>query len=411
VPVAGLIKQATARKATQMSGFSLKYAMISDYYCQQKFDWVEVRLYDGFIASCCQAQPHRIKKDDIIDRPIGFFNYPEIIKEREMMLANEKVPGCESCWKFEENNLASRRTNCNSTKRIYNEIFGSPKTVNLVISNTCNQTCVYCCKNYSHTWLNDITNNGNYDLDGDVNRHQLNNQDRIMLRLKQSDLHQSALKKIILKQISECENIEHIIITGGEPFLDNFLIEIVDSFKTFKKLTIVTGLHVQPNRFVKLTNQLLDLDANDLWIKISGENTGDFHMFNRFGSDYGEWKENYQTVKSNFNYYFEPVISNLTLFGIFDFLQIHSNEIQSFHILSDPEYLMMNLLDDQSKYMIQKQLDRSKHPEIHKLINTMNSQANTSQKPNLRKYFHEFARRRQLDIGIFPSSFLKWLDN
>jgi hypothetical protein len=173
----------------------------------------------------------------------------------------------------------------------------------------------------------------------------------------------------------------------------------------------VTGLHVNPKRFVKLTKQLLDLDTNNLWIKLSGENTDQFHMFNRFGSDYVEWKENYLTVKSNFQYYFEPVVSNLTLFGIFDFLQIHYDEIQSFHILADPQYLMMNLLDDQSKHMIQNQLESFKHPRINKLIDSMNSPADTSQKTNLRKYFHEFARRRRLDTGIFPSSFLKWLEN
>ena len=385
--------------------------MITDYYCQQKFDWVEIRLYDGLVISCCQAEPHRIKKDSIIGKPMGFFNYPEIVKEREMMLANERVPGCESCWKFEEKNLSSRRTYFNAAQRIYNDTFCSPKTVNLVISNTCNQTCVYCCKSYSHSWLDDVAKNGNYDLNGDVNRHQLNNQDRIMLKLKQPDLHQSVLKNIILKQIAECQDIDHVIITGGEPFLDNFLVEIVDGIKTTKKITIVTGLHVQPNRFSKLIKQLSDLKIDNLWIKISGENINQFHMFNRFGSDYGEWKENYQTVKSNFKYFFEPVVSNLTVFGIPEFLELHSSETKKLHILSEPEYLMVNLLDEESKDRVQKQLESFKNRDTEQLVSIMNSPANVSQKENLRKYFYEFARRRQLDTGIFPFSFLKWLDN
>jgi len=389
----------------------LNSSMISDYYCQQKFDRVEVRLYDGFVRACCQSQPYRIKKSDIVGKPIGFFNYPEIIKEREMMLANVKVPGCESCWKFEEHNLPSRRTNFDSRKRIYNETFCSPKTVHLVISNTCNQTCVYCCKNYSHTWLNDVAENGNYDLDGDENRHQLNNQDRIMIQLKQPDLHQSVLEKIILQQMSECENTEHVIITGGEPFLDNFLIEIVDNLKELNQLTIVTGLHVQPNRFSKLTNDLLDLKVNNLCIKISGENIEQFHMFNRFGSDYKEWIANYHTVKSNFKYFFEPVISNLTMFGIADFIELHSDEIMDYNILADPEYLMASLLDDESKSMIQKRLEGLKNPKINELISIMNSPADISHKANLHKYFYEFARRRRLDTGIFPSTFHRWLEN
>lgn len=384
--------------------------MLTDYYCQQKFDWIQVRLYDGFVSSCCQAQSHAVKLQDIVGIPIGFFNYPKIVNERKMMLANEKVAGCESCWKFEEKGLASRRTNSNSAQRIYHDTFASPKTVNLVISNTCNQTCVYCCKNFSDSWLRDIGKNGDYNLDGDLNRHQLMVQDRIRLKLGQKELHQSAWKHTILQQLAECTTVEHVMISGGEPFLDNFLVDIIDCLKFVKKITIITGLHVESNRFSKLTDQLIGCQVNNLWIEISGENIDAFHMFNRFGSNYADWTKNYQTVREKFQYFLNSTISNLTMFGISDFLALHGDETIRFNTLCDPEYLMSNLLDDKSKRLIQNQLERfEKKPDISQIIAKMNQPADLNHKPNLRKYFFEFARRRNLDTGIFGPSFLQWL--
>lgn len=55
--------------------------------------------------------------------------------------------------------------------------------------------------------------------------------------------------------------------------------------------------------------------------------------------------------------------------------------------------------------MIQKRLENLENPKIHELISIMNSPADISLKPNLQKYFFEFAKRRQLDTGIFPDSF------
>ena len=67
---------------------------IENYYCSQKFDWVEIRLYDGLVASCCQAQPDHINISDVENHPVGFFNYPKIKQDRQMMLNNQRIAGC-----------------------------------------------------------------------------------------------------------------------------------------------------------------------------------------------------------------------------------------------------------------------------------------------------------------------------
>ena len=130
---------------------------IKNYYCSQKFDWVEIRLYDGFVASCCQAQSHRITINDIKNHPVGFFNYSQIQKERQQMLDNQPVSGCETgCWSLERQNIQSLRQQMATDQKIYSTVEGIPKTVNLVINNTCLQSCVYCCKNFSSSWLADV---------------------------------------------------------------------------------------------------------------------------------------------------------------------------------------------------------------------------------------------------------------
>ena len=106
--------------------------MLKNYYCSQKFDWIEIRLYDGFVASCCQAQSHKITVDDIKNHPMGFFNYPTIQKERQQMLDNQPVAGCETgCWSLERQNILSRRLQFGSDQKTYSTVEGIPKTLNL----------------------------------------------------------------------------------------------------------------------------------------------------------------------------------------------------------------------------------------------------------------------------------------
>ena len=384
--------------------------MVRNYYCSQKFDWVEIRLFDGFVSSCCQATPHRLKKKDIEGAPIGFFNYPEIQQERQMMLSNHRVPGCESCWKFEDLGLPSRRLLEGTTDRKYENLAAAPRIMNLVLSNTCNQTCVYCCKNYSNSWLNDVINNGDYvglDVSGD--RYSGTQKDHVMYALSQKDLEQSSIGETIMSQIKDCQDLDEVIITGGEPFLDNALVKILDSISHAKRITIFSGLTVNHARMIRICDQIQELQHPDVNIKLSAENIGPLHEFNRYGSKHDLWLKNYALIADRFEHRFWSVVSNVTLFGLPDFLETFPLDRIGFNFLTDPPFLMSKQMDRSSKRNIIQRLNHIDHPSVTGIINHIDQEPDTAQIGNLKRFFFEFARRRSLDTAIFPRSFLEWM--
>jgi organic radical activating enzyme len=382
---------------------------IENYYCSQKFDWVEIRLYDGLVASCCQAQPDHINISDVENHPVGFFNYPKIKQDRQMMLDNQRIAGCEEgCWKVEDRGINSRRINFNSQVKKYTDLDQVPKTINLVLSNTCLQSCVYCSKTYSSSWMNDVAVNGNYDMPGYLDRYNLNTRDKILLQLGQPDLYKTKLSKLLIDQIeSISDNVDKLIITGGEPLLDNQLIDIVSKLSRIKDITIFTGLGVSSSRLKRICSDLANF--KNITFTISAENTGKFHEFTRYGTSYSDWTDNFNIVSSKFPINFVSVISNLTMFDFANFLTANKQHTVSFNYNNDSSFLAPNMLDPESKNKIINELNKLQHHEISNVVKYISQDCPDNSRELLNKFLSRYIAPRKLTLEIFPSSFLNWI--
>jgi len=327
-----------------------------------------------------------------------------------MMLSNLRIPGCESCWKVEDMGLSSRRTLMNSTDRVYDDVVSRPKTINLVLSPTCNQTCIYCGKIYSNSWLNDIIKNGDYaGVITNDNRYTKTDRDKVLYALSQKDLEKTTLNDLIMSQIRDCKEIDLICISGGEPFLDNSLVNKLKMVSHAKKIVIDSGLTVNHSRLIRLCDEISEIDHPDLVISLSIENLGKFHEFNRYGSKFDQWLENYDFIRKNFNHKFFSVVSNLTLFGLADFLREFSDHKIGFNLLTEPEFLRPHQLDNESKNIIIDQLNSLNRNDLSDIIDYIKQPSDDHQLGNLKDFFFEFAKRRELDVSIFPESFRNWL--
>jgi len=384
-------------------------AEIKNYYCSQKFDWVEIRLYDGFVASCCQAQSHRITINDIQQHPVGFFNYSQIQKERQQMLDNQPVAGCEtSCWSLEKQDIQSRRQLAGADQKSYSTVEGIPKTLNLVINNTCLQSCVYCCKNFSSGWLADVVKNGDYNIAGYENRYNASPQDRVLSRISQPELHNSKFSRAVLEQIvKNSDQIQHLTITGGEPLLDNHLVTLLQELSHVPKITLYSGLTVASDRLQRMVDSMRSV--SHLEFIISAENTNALHEFNRYGSKQSLFDANLNTIRSNFSMRFSSTVSNATLFGLPDFLRKYSDDTVEFNLLVDPAYLAANILDDHSKKVVVEQLQASGRPNLDNVINYIMLPADAEQTPKLKQFLDQYSSRRNLDLKIFPESWIQWM--
>jgi sulfatase maturation enzyme AslB (radical SAM superfamily) len=330
-----------------------------------------------------------------------------IHQEREMMLNNQRIPGCEhACWKLEDLGLESRRTAISNNHR-YLDLDSKIKTLNLILGNTCNLTCSYCCKEFSHSWLADVINHGGYDIQDTDQRYQPTAMDRIMLRLSQSDQQKTQMGGLILDQISQdLDSIEHVMITGGEPFLYKDLVDIINLFQT-QKISIVTGLGVSHQRLLLILEKI---STRDISISISGENTGSFHEFNRYGLRYQDFLQNIALIKEYFPVRYHCVFSNLTAFDIERYMdEVVKDSPFSITPVTDPEFMSPWVLDEQSRTILIDQFSRSKWPHINKLVDVLEPQPSQQHRSQISGWIRRFVATRNLDPAIFPGSFLKWL--
>jgi molybdenum cofactor biosynthesis enzyme MoaA len=177
-------------------------------------------------------------------------------------------------------------------------------------------------------------NNGSY-LDQD--RFNLTTVDRVLRKLSQKERVNSLGFKTLVKELSKLHPTK-VIITGGEPFLYNNLLELLHNIpQIVETITIYTGLGVNPSRFEK---QLKKINLNNVKIVISAENCEKFYEFNRYGNSYKNFLTNLDHVKSfQSSLGFTSVVSNLTVFGLESFSRQFTDSEIKYSFCNDPDFL------------------------------------------------------------------------
>lgn len=377
-----------------------------NYYCSQKFTWLSVDVEKRLTNSCCAAAPHKIDLEWLKNNSGQLFNTELLQAERQQMLDNLPVAGCEnSCWQPEKNGLTSRRIWSKSNLKTHTDVKKtSPTTLNINLGSNCNLTCSYCCKQYSSAWRQDILNHGPYLAQP---RYTLTNQDRVLLKISQPDHSKTSATQLIIDEMLNFDLLKNVIITGGEPFLYNGLIDLIQRFKNVPEIIIYTGLGVNSTRF---ENQLKKLNQRDnILVAVSGENCGQKYEFNRYNNTWKNFLKNLDILKNQeLKVKFSSVISNLTVFGLSEFIDKFSDD-NMYNWSTDPDFLSVNVLDDASKHQLIEHFKNTDYVIRDQLITALEAPCTDEQRKNFASYLFEFAKRRQLNLDIFPNTMLDWL--
>lgn len=387
---------------------------MSEFYCSQKFWWLTIDIEKQQTLSCCSATPQKINVNELKEQKTGLFNTPNLIKEREYMLAGTPVDSCyKTCWVPENNHLPSRRLLMGSNRPTHTSLISQPEVLHLILASDCNMTCVYCCKQYSSAWKKDIIDNGTYNVSINDDRYIINNQDKILFQLSQQQIANSSTANFLSDEIESVflnsPNLNLVNISGGETFLYYNLAHIVNTVPKNVSVIVLTGLGVNPTRFKRILNQL---NHPKLEIIVSAENINNFYEFTRWGNSWKIFEENIKALEeSKCNYSFNATISNLTLFGLADFYDYVGNTTVTFQPVTDPDFLAINVLDRNSKVSISQMFNRLPNDVTSAIQTSFNSDPTELQQKNLSKYILEFIRRRRLSLDIFPESFTKWISN
>jgi organic radical activating enzyme len=369
-------------------------------YCSQKFWWLSVYPERKLLSSCCASSSEIIDTTWLKNNPGRLFNTPKLQEERQQMLAGQRVKSCEStCWQVEDRGLISRRLAMNSKTQTHINLESDPTVLNIVLGSNCNLTCVYCCKQYSTAWFQDIKNNGPY-FDNDE-KFEINHVDLAVENLGQKNIANSDFFQQILHECKQFKNLNRIEITGGEPFLYNALPDLVNSLDG--KIFVVTGLGVENRRF----ERILDKITSDFILDISAETTDKFYEFVRFGNTFDRFQKNMQSIRDRqIPYRFSSTLSNLTIFDFQNFQRKFSDQTIEIQLCNDPDYLSLNVLDDVSKEIF-LQTDFGTHTDlIHNLIKVETTQ---NQKEKFSSFINSFVNRRNISLDIYPPHFQFWI--
>ena len=389
-----------------------------EYYCSQKFRFIKIDLESNTMYTCDAAKSHNIDLQWLEKNPGQLFNNEININERRMMLQNRRNSSCEqNCWPAEDRGTLSPRLLRGGNVKTHTEIYTQPEILDLTINGNCNLTCSYCCKEYSSAWRQDIINNGNYKITQADSRYQAETKDYVLNKLSQSTIKRSKHYQLLLNEIRLMSpGLKTLYVTGGEPLLDNQLIDILidlplDPLVEFK---LFTGLGMSMSRFKLLLGKLETINKKyvNFQLKISAESTDKFFEFNRYGNKWNEFLEKIELLKTqNINFIFHSTLSNLTLFKFVEFYKIFEKYTFTFDVANQPTMLAPHILDIDSKQMIQQSLTELSPDLAMSVLQMMQATPTEMEKKNLKEFLTEFVSRRpDLDLKIFPTTFLTWLE-
>ncbi len=385
-----------------------------DYYCSMKFRMMKVDVEKKITYNCDPAKGHVVDFDWLEKNPGQLFNTEVNVTERRMMLNNERNPSCEqNCWPAEDIGAVSPRISRNGTIKTHFEPVTYPENIDLTIGSDCNLTCSYCLKEYSSAWRQDLLINGSYNsVIVDDDRYTLNIKDKVISNLNQNTKHNSKHAQLLYKELSLIsDKLTGIVITGGEPFLNNSLLNIIEGIGPIPDIKIFTGLGVEHKRFISVLDKLKDY--NNVRLMVSAEGLGKFLEFNRYGIKYDAFLKKIELMEQyKIKFSFHSTLSNLSLFDFINFYNKFSSTIESFEMVAQPTFMAAHVMDNDSKNLIIEQLTNSNFHGKQQIIQSLDAVPTTLQIQNLRNFLIEFTKRRpDINTDIFPKSFMEWMNN
>ena len=382
-----------------------------DYYCSYKFKYLKIDLVSNNTLNCHAAKSHTINFNWLEQNPGQLFNTDVNVAERQMMLANQRNASCEeNCWPLEDKGAVSPRMWQNGKIKTHVDIRPQPEILEIKLNDNCNLSCSYCCKEYSSAWRRDLENQGDYAINTGDTRYQLTARDKIMAKVSQQDVKNTKQFQMLMSEIkSFAPGLKEIVVTGGEPLLDNQLFDVLDAVSNSSAvINIYTGLGVEVKRFQRMLDKIKQIPT--AMISVSAECTDKFYEFNRYGNLWTEFVNKIELLqKSGIKFRFSTAISNLTVFGLTNFIKYFIDQRIGLVFVNQPNMMAPYVLDADSKQRIMQDIQALPDHYQTQIAQSIQADPSETQRQQMSEFLNEYAVRRNLNMNIYPQSFLDWL--
>jgi hypothetical protein len=279
-------------------------------FCAAKWYNATIWLGSGQTTSCHHPPAHAIDREAIKTRPSAIHNTDQKKQDRAQMLAGERPPGCEYCWKIEDMGVDAVSDRVYKSK-IYpiealDQAFSTPaaqdvnlRTLEIAFDRTCQFACSYCNPAFSSTWTKDIKNNGAYtDLVSDGRNRFTHEHDSAQLyRFGENNPYVDAFFAWWESDLHK--TLQELRITGGEPTMSGELWKLIDWFKANKgksstRLAINSNLGMDRSKLFEFRDSLRDIPHVEIYTSM--EAVGAQAEYIRDGLDYDLWMHNVQEL-------------------------------------------------------------------------------------------------------------------
>jgi hypothetical protein len=279
-------------------------------FCAAKWYNATIWLGSGMTTSCHHPPAHLVSVAQVETNPRALHNTEQKKQDRQQMLAGERPPGCEYCWKIEDMGVDAISDRVYKSK-IYpiealDEAYNTPwnkdvnlRTLEIAFDRTCQFACSYCNPAFSSTWVKDIRSNGAYDgLVSDGRNHFTHTHDRAQLyRFGETNPYVEAFFKWWETDLHR--TLQELRITGGEPTMSGDLWKLINWFKTNKgrsqtRLAINSNLGMDRLKLLEFADKTQDIPHLEIYTSM--EATDGQAEYIRDGLDYDLWMHNVQEL-------------------------------------------------------------------------------------------------------------------
>jgi GNAT superfamily N-acetyltransferase/organic radical activating enzyme len=273
--------------------------------CLAKWKQVNIYLQTGHNHSCHHVRSHRIDKE-ALNEPAALHNTPQKISARKEMLSGKRPAECSYCWRMEDVGELSDRVHKSSAPwawpSLKEVVTADPATtlptyVEVSFDHSCQFKCMYCGPDRSTKWEAEIREFGPYQLSSPLNR--LEGTDLL------SEEDRRHFTDTFWRWWPELSgNLQHIRITGGEPFLSPETFRLIDELiarpRPRLEFSINTNLGFMPTQLEKFLSKIQALreSVRAVHLYTSIDSVGAQAEYIRFGLQYDKFRANLREILS-----------------------------------------------------------------------------------------------------------------
>jgi len=282
--------------------------------------WISLHAWaDGNMFPCCKSDPMTSFGKLNVDKSYKeTINIDTFIELRKAFLNNERPSTCWKCFEDEDKGLQSmRQEQCGFYITELNDdyfkqtIIDEPKIYYLDIrfSNKCNLACVMCSPSFSSN-IYDIYKDLNMYVEGPKNK-SLDYIDKLRLYV---------------------DNIKSVYLAGGEPFLDDNVLTLLDLFENNKDISIIftTNCTIDLSN-KKIAQKLEKLSNHAVNFNISLDGLPEYNDKIRLGGSFKKVCENIEYLQNNFPTFDLVITPTLGILNIENFPDFY-NYMQKYNV-------------------------------------------------------------------------------